>query len=378
MLDVLIAGAGPAGTIAARELARAGARVLLVDREAFPRDKLCGDTVNPGAIRFLGTLGLAGGPLATARPLEGMRVTGPGASVVARYGGAVAGVSISRRDLDAWLLDEAIAAGVKFQPEVTVQGALTEDIDGERRVRGLILRNVAGTVTRVPALVTIGADGRRSAVARSVGLGSHPSAPRRWAFGSYYTSVTGTLAGLGEMHVRPRWYCGINPLADGRVNVCVVTDRREGADDPHSLILRYLRSDHELAGRFAQAERVAPVTVLGPLAFDVATSGAPGLLLAGDAAGFVDPITGDGLNLAMQGAVMAAESARDVLHSGDWNGVVARLNARRTATLGTKSRFNRAMRVLTSSPTGVRLAGVGARLAPGILQRIIVQAGDAA
>ena len=377
MLDVLIAGAGPAGTIAARELARAGARVLLVDRETFPRDKLCGDTVNPGAVQFLATLGLAGGALTAARPLEGMRVTGPGASVVARYGGAP-GVSISRRDLDAWLLGEAIAAGVKFEPDVTVQGALTEDAGGERRVRGLILRNATGIVTRVPALVTIGADGRRSAVARSLGLGSHPRAPRRWAFGAYYADVTGNLAGLGEMHVRPRWYCGINPLADGRVNVCVVTDRREGADDPAGLILRYLRSDPELAPRFTHAERVSPVSVLGPLAFDVATAGSPGLLLAGDAAGFVDPITGDGLNLAMQGAVLAAESASEVLQIGDWNGVIARLNQRRAAALGTKLKFNRAMRVLTSSPTGVRLAAVGARLAPAILRRIIVEAGDAA
>lgn len=377
MLDVVIAGAGPAGAIAARELARAGARVLLVDRETFPRDKLCGDTVNPGTIQLLSSLGLGGGPLATARPLEGMRVTGPGASVIARYAGR-AGVSMSRRDLDAWLLDEAIAAGAKFEPGLTVQGALIDETGGDRRARGIVFRNAAGTVTRVPAQVTIGADGRRSPVGRSVGLGAHPASPRRWAYGSYFTGVTGAIDGLGEMHVRPGWYCGVAPLADGRVNVCVVTARREGADDPRGLIQRYIESDRELAGRFAHAECVAPVSVLGPLAVDVPSAGAPGVLLAGDAAGFVDPITGDGLHLAMHGAVMAAEAAREVLETGDWMGVVERLNQKRQQTLGAKQAFNRAIRSLTASSAGVRLAAAGAWIAPGVLRRIVVRAGDAA
>ncbi len=65
MLDVIIAGAGPAGTIAALIAARAGARVLVVDRATFPRDKLCGDTLNPGALALLASLDLAGGPLAS-------------------------------------------------------------------------------------------------------------------------------------------------------------------------------------------------------------------------------------------------------------------------------------------------------------------------
>ena len=66
MLDVLIAGAGPAGSVAATLLARAGARVLIVDRETFPRDKLCGDTLNPGVVKLLQSIDLWGGPLATA------------------------------------------------------------------------------------------------------------------------------------------------------------------------------------------------------------------------------------------------------------------------------------------------------------------------
>ena len=392
MLDVLIAGAGPAGAIAARQLARAGARVLLVDRETFPRDKLCGDTLNPGAIRLLASLGLSGGALDTGLPLAGMRVTGPNASVEARYGGGRMGLSITRRVLDAWLLEQAIAAGARFEPGLTVQGALTEETAGEVIVRGLILRDAAGTVTRMPSAVTVGADGRRSAVARSVGLGAHPARPRRWAFGTYFVGADGCgqvragAAGceqvrpgaVGEMHVRPGWYCGVAPLADGRVNVCVVTERRDGADDPLGLVRHYLNSDPELRERFRNAECVAPVSVLGPLAVDVRTAGVTGLLLAGDAAGFVDPITGDGLNLAMQGAVLAAEEVCRVLESGDWDGAVARLITRRKAVLGAKLRFNRAIRAVTSSPAAVRLAGVMALVAPRLVRGLIVRAGDAA
>ena len=68
MLDVLIVGAGPAGSIAALVLARAGARVLVIDREKFPRHKLCGDTLNPGTVALLASLGLDDGPLKTAVP----------------------------------------------------------------------------------------------------------------------------------------------------------------------------------------------------------------------------------------------------------------------------------------------------------------------
>ena len=186
VLDVLVAGAGPAGAIAARQLALAGARVVIVDRDAFPRDKLCGDTLNPGAMDLLASLGLKGGVLDDALPLAGMRVTGPGAAVDARYGGGRVGVAIARRTLDQWLLDQAIAAGARFEPGLTVAGALTEETSGARVVRGLVLRSANGTQTRMPALVTIGADGRRSAVARSAGLRAYSPAPRRWAYGAYF------------------------------------------------------------------------------------------------------------------------------------------------------------------------------------------------
>jgi flavin-dependent dehydrogenase len=382
MLDVLIAGAGPAGAIAARALALSGARVLMVDRERFPRDKLCGDTLNPGAIRLLAEAGLTGGALATGLPIAGMRVTGPHASVVAAYRQHQHGVSLLRRDLDAWLVEQAVAAGARFESGLTAQSALTLESDGMPAVRGLILRDRSGAVTRMPASVTIAADGRRSAVARSVGLGSSPTVPRRWAYGGYFPLEAGEsqTSGpvFGEMHVRSGWYAGVIRVPGDLVNVCVVVEHPEHGGVPLALMRHYLGRDPELRRRFGDQTPIGPLTVLGPLAVDMPNPGVPGLLLAGDAAGFIDPMTGDGLNLAMRGALLAADEATRVLESGDWTGAVERLKDRRMAAIGSKLRFNRWVRALTASPISVRTAGLAARIAPGLVRRLVVAAGDAA
>lgn len=379
MLDVLIAGAGPAGAIAARALALRGARVLMIDRETFPRDKLCGDTLNPGAIKLLRDIGLTGGALDRGLPIAGMRVTGPSASVVARYKEGHRGLSILRRELDQWLVEQAIAAGARFESGLVAQSALTIGTDRTTVVRGLVLRDASGVVTRMPASVTIAADGRRSAVARSVGLGTQPATPRRWAYGVYFSTGTEDRDEVvGEMHVRPGWYAGVVRVPGDRMNVCIAVDQPEAGRQPIELIREFLAHDRELARRFGHAEPLGPVSILGPLAVDAASAGVPGLLIAGDAAGFVDPMTGDGLNLAMRGALLAADESMRVLESGNWDGAVERLNIRRMTELGSKLRFNRFVRSMTSSSAGVHAAGWAARVAPGLVRRLIVQAGDAA
>jgi len=379
MLDVLIAGAGPAGSIAALVLARAGARVLVVDREPFPRDKLCGDTLNPGAIRLLASLGLTGGPLATARPLAGMVLTGSRASVEARYGGDMVGLALTRRDLDAWLLDQAIRAGARFEAGLIARRPLVDDTSGRPLVRGLALarRGAADGLTRMPATMTVAADGRQSAVGRAAGLVSHPTRPRRWAFGVYATGIEGTTD-VGEMHIRSRYYLGIAPLSDTLCNVCVVTGPRPQGRSPIEIIRRAIAAEPTLRLRFERAEFVSEVRVLGPLAVNARAPGVEGLLLVGDAAGFVDPMTGDGLSLAMRGAELAASEVLATLENGDFAGAVTRLEAARQAVLGPKLRFNRIVRRLVDSPIGLEVAGWGATIAPGLVERAVVYAGDAA
>jgi flavin-dependent dehydrogenase len=179
---------------------------------------------------------------------------------------------------------------------------------------------------------------------------------------------------LGEMHVRGGAYVGIAPVGADIVNVCAVTTPRPGAGRPMDVIRQAIASA-SLSPRFERAAFVGEPAVLGPLAVDVAAAGIEGLLLAGDAAGFVDPMTGDGLSLAMRGAVLAAQEAIHALDTSDLAGAPARLGEARRRALGPKVRFNRLVRRVSSSPAAVLAAGCSALVAPGLLARAIKYAG---
>jgi flavin-dependent dehydrogenase len=379
MLDVVIAGAGPAGATAAWVAARAGARVLIVDRDQFPRDKLCGDTLNPGALALLRSIGLDNGLAALGRPIGGMRVTGAGATVDSRYQPDRQGLAVTRRVFDGWLLERAIAAGAHFEPGLIVRRPLVDESAGRPVVRGLVLarRGDSDTVMRMPGSVTIAADGRASVIARALNLSSVPARPRRWAFGTYVSGVAG-VSDLGEMHVAAGRYIGIARVSDDIANVCVVTGPRPDGPTPLDVMRRAIASEPRIRARFERARFDAPVRVLGPLAMDVRAAGADGVLLAGDAAGFVDPMTGDGISLAMHGAVLAAREALGLLESGDYVGAVERLTAARRKAIGTKQRFDRLVRRLVESPAALTAAGLGARVAPGLVRWAVRYAGDAA
>jgi len=380
MVEVLIAGAGPAGSLAAIGLARAGVRVLLVDRARFPRDKLCGDTLNPGAMRVLDRFGLRAPVEAASRPLEGMLLTGNGGvQVRGTYGGGLVARALTRRVLDQLLVDAAIAAGAQFQDGVRVDGPMVEASGGRPTVRGAVLcRTAAGSSPlRVPAQITIAADGRRSTLAFALGLASHPPAPRRWAVGAYFEGLAG-LDTVGEMHVRGPHYIGVSPIGDGGLaNVCLVTPAREGFADPARLLERHLAADPVLGPRATGARRVTAPSILGPLAVDAHAAGVPGLLLAGDAAGFVDPMTGDGLRFALRGAELAIDVALAALQDPGLD-AAACLAAARAEAFGTKYGVNRLLRRLVGTPRRVSVMAISARLAPGILRRMIRYAGDVA
>src|SRR5262245_9432905 len=161
MEDVLIVGAGPAGSIAAIVLARAGVRVRLLDRAQFPRPKLCGDTVNPGALGLLRRLGIAQEIEPRGGRVDGMIVTGgPGMSIEGRYPDRLHGVVLTRHELDRLLLSAAAEAGAAIECGTLVQGPRVTDERRRSRVTGVTVAGRNGTVT-LEAPVTIAADGRR-------------------------------------------------------------------------------------------------------------------------------------------------------------------------------------------------------------------------
>jgi flavin-dependent dehydrogenase len=332
--------------------------------------------VNPGALAALRRLGVADGVELRGIRIDGMLLTSGGVAIEGRYPRGLHGRALVRRDLDWMLLEQAIAAGAQFESSVAVRRALVGE-SAQRTVTGVVIPGRGGADVELRAPVTIAADGRRSTIAFGLRIAAHPVQPRRWAAGAYFDRVTG-LSSLGEMHVRSGGYIGVAPMPGGLANVCVVRPSM-AADpelrDPAALIRGALRADPRLAGRFADAQLVAPPVVLGPLAVDVHDVAIEGLLLAGDAGGFVDPITGDGLRFAVCGGELAAAAALDALAHG-WTGVHERLRLARRRAFGAKYRFNRALRVLVASPRLVDAAALGARVAPSVLRRVIARAGD--
>jgi flavin-dependent dehydrogenase len=374
--DVVIVGAGPAGTVAATVLARAGARVRILDRSAFPRAKLCGDTINPGTLALLRRLRLAKAIEATGLAIDGMLLTGDGVAINARYPADLRGRALARRDLDWALVEQAVAAGASFEPRVAVRRLLLDTSGPQATVSGVVAAAASGART-IRARVVIAADGRRSTIAFGLGLAHHPARPRRWAIGAYFEQVGG-MSALGEMHVRQGRYVGIAPLPGGVTNVCLVWpwQVREGSlANPAETLQAELARDPMLRDRFTSARLLTPPLVLGPLAVDVTSPAIDGVLLAGDAAGFIDPMTGDGLRFAVRGGELAANAALDAL-AGGWAGVQPRLARDRGREFRRKWRFNRALRSLVASPAALRLAGALAPVAPSVFQAIVRRAGD--
>ena len=390
--DVIVVGAGPAGSVAALVLARAGVRVSLVDRATFPRDKLCGDTLNPGALAILDRLGIGARLRDRALPVSGMVVTGPrGTTVSADYPDQLRGVAVKRADLDLLLIAEATAAGASFEQGFAVRGPQMES--GPRSVRG-VQGIYAGRDATKHARVVIAADGRGSRLASALGLSRFAASPRRWAFGAYFQGVTGQTA-RGEMHIRRDGYIGVAPLPCGLTNVCVVREVRpaNAARYDDHLVSTFRRTQHVPSGlnrtnivattlaadpllrdRFAGARQVSAVTTLGPLAVESRAAGCPGLLLAGDAAGFIDPMTGDGLRFALGGGILAAQAALLELETGRpaWRS----LDAARAHEFSGKWRINRLLRQLVGSPAGVDVAARIAAWWEAPVRYLIGVAGD--
>jgi 2-polyprenyl-6-methoxyphenol hydroxylase-like FAD-dependent oxidoreductase len=302
--DALVAGGGPAGSVCARELALRGFAVTLIERSAFPRRKVCGEYLNVGAVRLLDELGAGESVRAAASPLRGIRLVPPAAPTVELPFPGTA-LALARETLDAILLDAARASGV------TVLRAHVEDVlrDGER-ASGFIVRCEDGSRDELRARFIVGADGSGSLVARKLGLVVPSRGTRRFAVGGHYRGF-GDLGEHVEMYVGAGAYFAINPLDAMLANVMVVVPDRSLAEWSRAV-------DDGVRGRaaelgrgvrsFSGTERVGARASIGPLAFDVASAAAPGALLAGDAAGFLNPFTGQGVYLALRTGRAAAQT----------------------------------------------------------------------
>ena len=319
--DVLIAGAGPAGSATAIHLARAGHRVVVIDRARFPRDKACSEYLSPECVRQLDGLGLLPALLADgAQPLHGTRVFAPrGSTLTGRFDRALprpaqtSGLAISRRILDQHLLNAARAAGAEVREQTTVEELV---YDGGA-VAGAVVRDEATGRSTIRSRLVIGADGLRSVVARRLGRRSH-GGPSRLAFVAHVAGVPG-LDGLAEMHVGAEGYVGLNRIGADLANVALVVPRSRVAaarGRSSAYFFDMLERFPGVRGRVSSARLVRDVMVTGPFAAWSGRVTAEGALLVGDAADFFDPFTGEGICSALRGAALAADAAHPALLAG--------------------------------------------------------------
>jgi geranylgeranyl reductase family protein len=313
--DVAVVGSGPAGSVAALVLARAGARVALVDKAAFPRDKACGDVVGPRGVALLRDLGLEPA-LDTAR-VGDMVVVGPSGRRVllpcfegTDYPGH--GIAVPRHGFDAWLTGKALDAGAG-----AVAGRVEHLGQGRGGADGPGAVDVAlDDGRRLRADVVVGADGATSRVADAAGLVD----PRRvlWGFAvRVYLEEPVDLPHivLWEREHRRVFpgYGWLFPGPGGRANaglgIGTMSDRRAGAGAVR-LLPEFLEHLRRLGLVHDPGDGSGPGRLGGWLKMGlVGTTPAAGpVLLTGDAAGLVNPLQGEGIAHAMTSGRLAAEA----------------------------------------------------------------------
>ncbi|MQA08265.1 MAG: geranylgeranyl reductase family protein [Pseudonocardiaceae bacterium] len=322
--DVIVVGAGPAGSTAATYLARAGVDVLLLEKSTFPRDKVCGDGLTPRGVKQLIDLGIDTSEEAGWVHSRGLRILTNELTLELDWPELTSyppyGVSRTRHDFDELLARTAQRAGARLVERATVNGAITDERSG--RVIGV---NAKLGEEREPASyrapLVLACDGVSARLALSVGIEKRDSRPMGVAVRRYYRSPRHTdpfIEGHLELWDRsdprdPKLLPGYGwafPLGDGTVNVglgMLSTSKAFRSTDYRALMRSWLDSTPEEWG-FRECNATGKIGGAGlPMGFNRTPHYRDGLLLLGDAGGMVSPFNGEGIPSAMESAKLAAE-----------------------------------------------------------------------
>jgi menaquinone-9 beta-reductase len=343
--DVAIIGAGPAGSSSAIFLARRGYSVALVDKAVFPRDKLCGDFLNPAGWNLFERLGIRDALLASEHEkIAAFRVSTPAAEAVVPFPERC-GVGISRRTFDPLLVKQAIEEGAI--PFEGLKLTMLERSNGGWRLRG---DSAAGDEEFFARLV-IGADGRNSWAARR--LGADAPGAESGNYVGFQWNLTGYCAARGEIqiHLFPAGYGGLMALGGGTANLSFAVEKSIARENSVKVLReKYLERNPHLKAAIA-GSAVAEVRSIYPLALAPRRPSGDGFMLVGDAARVTEPVTGEGVYFALKSGELAADAAHGAFARGDLSAkAMESYDAACRRALARREFMNRLIRALVYRP----------------------------
>jgi flavin-dependent dehydrogenase len=301
MYDLIVIGGGPAGAAAAITSARQGKRVLLLERGKYPRHKVCGEFVSAESLEILRIL-LSGTPFVDSRweqltHIRRGRLFVDGALLESPIDPPAA--SIARIDLDAALWEAAVHAGVDARQQQAVLNIANSS--------GFL---VSTDTKEFESRSVIDASGRWSNLSAARTLPAKQNGKRWVGFKAHFAELAVTDS--VDLYFFEGGYCGVQPLAitlnGGQINACAMVK-----SDVASSLPQVLSCHPALQERSRGWRQVSQVVSTAPLIFTTPNPQRDRILLAGDAAGFVDPFVGDGISLALRSGVMAAAALQRYL-----------------------------------------------------------------
>ena len=310
--EVVVVGGGPGGSAAALMLARRGHDVTLLDRASFPRDKVCGEGLMPYGVGELRQVGIDPESLGIdAQRFVGIGYTVGSESAVGRFPAGRYGLGVRRHRLDAALAGLCDEAGV-------------------RRLHGVKVRTVGGWPGRMwvdtsegmfKSRALVGADGMHSTVRKSLGLQRRPRGRPRYGLRGHFRLAAGARSlDLVEVHAADGLEFYLTPTGQRELNVAVLLERdatRSLKGDLEGGFRRILQTHRPLVELLDGAEPLGRPGLCGPLRQEATRVATDGAVLVGDAAGFLDGITGEGMSLSLLSARIAAEVVSGALQRGD-------------------------------------------------------------